>query len=75
LSDVPHATPATARIWFHTYQSFADALGINLMTVKRKAKLGEVRTVHLSPRMVRCEPPEEYMARLAVSGPEPKSAK
>lgn len=62
----------TAPVWRDTYASFGQALDLNIRTVKKYAAEGRIRVVRLAPKVVRLEPPAEFVAREGrFSGPEP----
>jgi hypothetical protein len=54
---------AAPAIYRESYQSFADALDVTPRTVMRWCAEGKVRAVKLAPKVVRLEPPAEFVAR------------
>jgi hypothetical protein len=62
----------TAPLWRDTYATFSEALDLNIRTTKRYVAEGRIRCVRLAPKVVRLEPPAEFVAREGrFSGPEP----
>jgi len=55
--------PTETLIYRDTYASFGEALDITPRTIKKYVQEGRVRAVKLAPKIVRLEPPADFVAR------------